>query len=874
MDASDPATAGLARVGRWLLVVAIAGSALGLGALHTPVLVGVGVVVAIATVLLWYDAEPLDPRPAATTLVLVCAGLVVWSVVQIVPLPRGLLAVIAPENADIWARCLTPLRQEGPRFASISLDPTATRVQILRGVVYLMAFAGALRVARRQEGVVFLERALVASSVVIAAAALMHPVLGAQKVFGLYEPGEKLGFDPHHLGPLLNLNHLAAYLNVGLFVAVQCVMERRDAIPRPLALVVTLLLGATVVWTGSRGGFGASVLGTFLAAMIVWAGRRSRRSQLLAPFAALVALVGSAVTLSLTIFDDSRAKFMHGDLFAKIDLVRTSFGLLRDHGLVGIGRGAFESTFPKLWTFPEYYVNTHPENLVAQWTTEWGVPVAACGFVAIGWALRPRTALARSRAPAGAWAALVAVAAHNMVDFSSELPGVVIALAVCAAIVTGGAGARTSSSRTPPDANAGLAQAWWRRPRAFVMGACAALACALAGTLPFTSDELYNEQRAFRDVGLDRSMTRDAFHEQAKLAMLRHPAEPYLPFVGAVRAIVARDESVLPWAARALERRPVYGRVHLLIARSLFVRNRSQARLEYRLACAQDSIECGLEESLPLVGEYDDAMELVPDGPRGPIVLAVLTDALGKRLPSTVVRLDRELLARDPMALGPVHRDAAFALQDVKNGEAWCTPVGPTPEDRHDVLLHCAADGLAAAARLRATKPDQCDGYALDAELRVAIGEVEAGYGALDGALDHVADRSACAQRLVSLALETHNGARVDAAIDRLLKLGCDLPSECVENLTFAASVEASRGRSLRGLTLLKKAWERAPERDDLLAEVATKAEAQGFHGEALDAYGKLSERHPEEERWTAGLARERDAVARGIFRARSSATP
>ncbi|MBN8883622.1 MAG: hypothetical protein J0H73_15080, partial [Salana multivorans] len=86
-----------------------------------------------------------------------------------------------------------------------------------------------------------------------------------------------------------------------------------------------------------------------------------------------------------------------------------------------------------------------------------------------------------------------------------------------------------------------------------------------------------------------------------------------------------------------------------------------------------------------------------------------------------------------------------------------------------------------------------------------------------------------CARRLVSLAVETKNTARVDAALDRLLKLGCEAPAECVTNLIFAAGIESGRGAQRRALALMKKAWERAPERDDLLVEVASRAEAQGM---------------------------------------------
>lgn len=840
-----------ARVGRWLLALSVVASAIALGSVHTTVLALVAATAALATGLLWFDGPPMEPRPAATMIVATALLLNLHTALQLVPLPHGLLAVLAPENADVWSRALTPLHEAGPSWAPLSLDPTATRVQLLRGVTYLVVFAGALRVAQRPEGLAFLERTLVISAVVIGAAALVHPVLGARKVFGLYEPKEWLAYDVAHLGPILNTNHLAAYLNMALAVAFASVIEKREAIPRPVALVVVLLLGATTVWTLSRGGTAAMVLGALLTALLAFGSRRSRRTSIVAPLAGAIVAIGGATVLFLAAFDDSRGKFARNDL-SKLQLIKNALGMLREHPLFGVGRGAFESVFPKSRVGTEYFVYTNPENVIAQWLTEWGIPVSIAAMAMLVWALRPRTALSRSRVPAGAWAALVATLAHNLVDYNSELPGMMIAMSVCAAMVTGGTG---GGQQTKP-----RWAFWAKRPRVLAVSLAAVTVVMIAVTVPFASLELYNEQRAFRELGLDRSLSRATFHDRAREAMLRHPAEPYFPFVGAVRATVVRDESVLPWAARALERSPVYGRVHLLLARSLYVRNPSQARLEYRIACTQDSGTCTTEEAALLVHDYDEAMELVPDGQAGLGVLFYLTTKLAERLPSTVVRLDRVIVERDPGALAPALRAGSAALKDVQNGEAWCD---------EGSRASCLADGLAAAQRLRVATPDKCDGHALHADLRVAAGEVDAGFAELDAALDQVTDRSACGRRLVSLAVQTHNNARVDTALDRLLKLGCEAPAECVTNFTFAADIESQRGSSRRALALKKKAWERAPERDDLLIAIAQMAEAQGFHGEALEAYTKLSERHPEDKRWSEGATRERLAATRGVFERR-----
>lgn len=837
-----------ARVGRWLLVLAIGASALALGSVHTEVLVAVAIVTAAATGLLWSDDEPIEMRTAATVLVITAVGLIAWTALQLVPLPRGLLGALAPETADVWARSLAPLNEDGPSFAPLSLDPHATRIQVLRGMTYLLAFLGALRVAHRHEGVVFLERAVVGAAVAVAAAAVMHPFLGARKVLGLYEPKEVLAYDPQHIGPFLNTNHLAAFVNIGMLVAFGSIIVERDTVPRPIAFVVVLLLGATTVWTGSRGGTATMLFGTVLVTVLAFRGRGGRFAKVIGRIASALVPIAGAALLLISAFDQTREKFLHNDLM-KVDVAKNGFQLLHDYGVFGTGRGAFMSVFPKVRVGVDYWVFTDPENVIVQWTTEWGIPIAVVGMLALAWALRPSTALVRSRPPAGAWAALAATAVQNLVDFSSEIPGVMIACSVAAAIVAGGTSG-VGATRLPR---------WSRRPRTVALAA-GGLALVLVPFIALGIDhELYNEERAFREIGLDRTLSRDAFHARARAAMLRHPAEPYFPFVGGVRALVAKDESVVPWMGRALDRSPVYGRAHLVLARWLFLRSPSQARLEYRLACAQDGSLCEMPEAFRLVSSYEQALQLVPEGPRGFEMLARLDLALADRLPSTVVRLDAELAQRDPTAVAPIRREALAALRDIENGEAWCAG---------SARAGCVAEGLDAARRVQARAPAKCEGHALTAALRVAGDDGEAALAELDAAIDGVDDASTCARELLRLALKLGNRARVDTSLDHLLKVRCEA-HDCTDNMVMAAAAEEQRGGARRALTLTQKAWERSPERDDLLIQIATKAQRQGFHGEALDAYTKLDTRHPDDPRWAAEMARERAAISAGVYERR-----
>lgn len=839
----------LARVGRWLLAAEVVVAALALGSLHTGVLAGVAALAGLAAGLVWYGSEPLRARPAATALVVLVLILLGWTAFTVVPLPRAVLAFLAPANADVWARALSPLREPGPSFAPISLDPIATRVELLRGVTYLFTLLAALRVANGRSGVVFLERALVTSGVVMAVGAMLHPATGTGKVFGLYEPAEAFAYDQEHLAPLLNTNHLAAYMNIGFSVALGGLVQRREpALPRSMAGAAALLMVATNLWARSRGGAAALVLATLLvAALTVWVRRRERVS-VLPVLAAVVVSIGAVVMATVAMFDASRAKFQHRDT-SKLDLIANAFDLLREHAVFGIGRGAFESVFPAVRRGGGHWLFTHPENVIAQLTVEWGVPFALLTFGTLAWALRPRTMLARSQPPIGAWAALVVVALHNLVDFSSEVPGVMVALAVCAGIVTGGSGGgRGTASRV---------ELWSSRPRLVGPVAAAFVGLAALLTLPSADHELQRERRAFRDRGAEGKEPASAFEERARAAMLRHPAEPYFPFMGALDATLRRSPKAIAWASRALDRSPVYGRVHLLLARGLFGRNPAQARLEYRLAASQEPSlrQYLLGEAVPLVHSYDDALELAEEGEPGVEVLEGVSVAVAPRLPSTAVRIDQEILRRAPTAPRPLRRAAEAAIADLVAGARHCGEGGAV----------CLAEGRAAVEKLKVASSGSCEAPALLAELDVATGHVDEALSSLERALDVASDRSACVRKLVSLARASGQKARAGAALDRLVRLGCTAPSECVDNLLFAADTEAASGNDRRALAFVKRAVERAPERDDLLERMAQMAEKAGLYGEALAAYAKLEARRPNEPRHAAGAARAREAAQRSL---------
>jgi hypothetical protein len=830
------------RLGSWILAASLAGSAMAMGSVHTTVLLVVTASLGAATWLIYGGAEPTRPRPSASLLFWTCALLTLWTLLQALPLPIAWIRALSPETADVWDRALLPLREAGPAWATLSLDPVATRVQVVRGAAYLLAFVAAVRVANRREGALFLEGSLLVAGVAIAIATWVHPALGANKVFGFYVPVSDV--TARHVAPILNPNVLSGYLNIALCLAFGQAVAPRPRVPRPITLAVAAFLVATQFWVASRGGMVGMATGL---ALVFWMSRAPGPGERpwLWSFVPAVLLIAGIAFGVLSSSEDAWVELTDSDV-SKLELGLRALHLVPLFPLFGVGRGAFESAFPFVRIDPGHWRYTHPENLIAQWPTEWGLPVALAASVALLVALRPRSALTRSPRAAGAWGALACVGVHNLVDFSSEFPGVVLTLAACAALVVGG----TSG------VNSGRAvDAWAKRPREF--GFCAVAIASLAVALGLSSlgREVQADREALSRDALNQDVSRATFHSEVRAAMLRHPAEPFLPFTGAIRAVRAKDESVVGWIERTLERAPVYGPAHFLLARALSARSPAQARLEYRLAIEQapNVFSVAQAEPLTLVHSYDDATEIVARGPRRASSLRDLSRALETRLPATSARFDVDLVRLEPNSLEVAARRATAALADLEEGQAapWCVS---DPKA-------CLDDALLLSSRYEKLAPASCDGFYLHAEALLVTGNAEGAVRELSDATGKVNDRTYCLERLAEVARAARRDPPLSETLDQIARAGCAEVKECVGNLRWVAGFEAGRGNRRRALSLLQRAAERDPNDDELLAEVAKLASAVDLHAEALRAYEDLARRHPTNREWQAGIAAERTAL-------------
>lgn len=837
------------RVGRWLLAVVVVASGLLLGSLYTTTLAPLTVLASLSAVLVWRGGEPGRLRSPAVVLLAVAAGLTAYTAFQALPLPFSVVRALSPAAADAVARAYGPLGEAPPAFTTLSLEPLATRVEALRGLFYLSLLAAALGVAARGDdeealaGRVFLERVVLVAVSAMALAALVHPAVQAQRVFGAYVPREFAAEPGARISPLLNYNHLAAYLNVGALLAVAAAISPQQTLPRALALVAAPLFAAVSLGAGSRGGTGSLVLGIGLIVGLTLTRGRARASSVTGGVVVVVVVVAAAGMVGLAASESARADLGDRDL-SKLSMILRAFALVRAFPVFGVGRGAFEAVFPSVARAPDYVLYTNPENVVAQWVTEWGPAVALAAFAALAWALRPRVALGRRGAAVGAFAALGSAFVHNLVDFSSEVPGVVACFVLLGALVTGGA----ARSEREPAVVALLRRVGVRVGRAARTGAVPVAIVVGVAAVMSAPHELKEEKRSAERELVDQAPSADAVLASA---VRRHPAEPYFPYLLAVRAFQRREPAFVAWAARTLERSPVHGRVHLLLGRGLAARYPAQARFELRRSLEQDSgmVDEVIRHGPALVVDEESALELVPEGASRAAVLEGLSRAVGARLPSTAARLDALLLRASPPPPPALLRRARAALADARTNEPWC------------IRRACVDDGLELARRHRVLEPGDCEGAHTLAELLVLAGDVDGALAEVERAMLAGADRGTCLRVMIDVASAVDRPRRVEAALEALVRQGCLKVSDCVDNALFASTYLETIGRRERALAFCKRALESAPGDEQLLRRIGALAEVVGLYGEAYDAYAKLARRFPEDATVVEGAARARRAL-------------
>jgi O-antigen ligase len=732
-------------IGSLLVVGSLLVAALGFGAQHVTVLIA-SVALAVASAVL----APKDTRvPLVAWLLLGLAG---YSLLQALPLPLGVVRALSPEAASVWEGALRPLRPAGSSWASLSVDPAGTWLEVLKfaGYACVVIGASALRARHGSRSVLALVGGL---ALLVCVVTLAHGLVGATRIYGMF-PAPNL-HERWSRGPFVNGNNLAGYLNLGLFAGVGLLLGERPPLRTRYVGAGVAVLATGLVLTGSRGGVLCAVLGG--AVLVAYAlKRRGAGTVRIVAGSSLVLLVA---VVALFVFGDTR---LRGALFdtsnaGKILGFRGALSLIHDNPWFGVGRGAFDGAFQPYRGVrgDASTVYVHAENLVLDWMSEWGVLVGlvalfGCGFFLVRLVTRAK----RDPALVGVVLAVGAVLLQNQVDFGLELFGLAAPFWILLSLGERG--------YEQPGAKVAV----W--PRFVPAGAAVA---AVLVVLVTRAQPLQLERRAMRErftaFGAGNRAALAELQRELRAAILRHPADGYLPLLGGHLAARLR-QNPLVWLGRALERTPTSGRANLALAEALGAAgHRGQALIHLRLAGAYDysladragNVAVALESNVEALarGYPRDSIggerfvELCPKLPAG------------SRLPCF-----REAVRRD------ASRQAAHAglvqelLAALDAGREPCGG-GAAPacvvEAKRSVASMKAGSGFQTvmlAARVRALEGDRAGA------VKILLGECHATPSA-----------SGCLELAVELAIGLSDRALVREAIGRYTAVACEAPERC-----------------------------------------------------------------------------------------------
>ncbi|MDP6490165.1 MAG: O-antigen ligase family protein [Kiritimatiellia bacterium] len=394
-------------------------------------------------------------RPTLSALLLL---LIVVAVLQMLPLPRGVVSVLNPFSATITDSANSALsdlaaigdtESESVNYA-LSLSPSAT----WRSVWLLVAYAGVLLVlintCRHWQHMSSVAVAVVVSGFFMALVALVHRFSGSYNILWVHEPR-------HHgsiFGPFTNRNHFAAHANMlfgmalGLFLSSQHISEilswpswreriawlsSRSASRIALAAFAVVLIGGTSCATASRGGMLSLAVGLTLAAVVV------TRHRSVTPSARIAVFAINGLVLVIALWLAREEVFMRLAMLATVvenpmeDLRTIATGdtlrLYLRCPLSGCGFGAFRHAYTIVQTPALSDRWLHAHNDWAQLLAEGGwlgtVTFLGALIVFVRYIVTRFVELSdRARLYVlGVCVGLCTIALHSIVDYSLHKPG-------------------------------------------------------------------------------------------------------------------------------------------------------------------------------------------------------------------------------------------------------------------------------------------------------------------------------------------------------------------------------------------------------------------------------------------------------------------
>lgn len=382
-------------------------------------------------------------------------------VFQLVPLPRGVLAVLLPGTVRTWDALAL-----GPRaLVSISVWPRAT-IEALALAFTAVAVFWSARELFRFHGVRRAIRTVALVGAIASFAGLLQRKTGVNLVYGFWRPLEA-GAWP--FGPFVNRNFFATWvlmaipLCAGYLLARQPAHLQHDA--RPWRVRLAHALDGRAIWLTTVIGLmtvalfaslsRSGVIG--LAAVLIagWAGAQLRPNSQRLHWAAVSALI---VGVTVILWGDlpSLANRVGEPPRNRQAIWRDTMPLVRDHWLTGTGAGAYARAMLLYQRTDRTYYDNQAHNQYLQVAADGGlllvvpalVALTTLGVAGLKRLREDRTGMFWIRVGAGA--GLCGVLVQGLWETGLRAPGNAVLSAVLAAILLHEPFVTGQTNRTAP----------------------------------------------------------------------------------------------------------------------------------------------------------------------------------------------------------------------------------------------------------------------------------------------------------------------------------------------------------------------------------------------------------------------------------------
>jgi O-antigen ligase len=282
-------------------------------------------------------------------------------VLHVIPLPGTVVAFLSPESARMHA--LPRVLGASSEYTTLSVEPHASLVFLLKSLSYCALFFLVLALVRRRSRVLMLARVIVYTAVTLSIYAVLMHLSGLDHEYF----GTRIRHGDAASGTFVNRNHFAGYLEMtlalGIGMLIAGLSDRtadswkrfvKDAIewilsPKMLLRLSLCILVIAMTTTHSRSGNAAFFASLVIAGLIGIALSRHATRNTVILLASLVAIdlfiVGSwfgveklAQRLEKTSIEEVQVREIPAN-----DML----GLIRDYPAFGSGPGSFYMVYPR-----------------------------------------------------------------------------------------------------------------------------------------------------------------------------------------------------------------------------------------------------------------------------------------------------------------------------------------------------------------------------------------------------------------------------------------------------------------------------------------------------------------------------------------------